>query len=57
MKDLQIGVYQPEDDDDLLSSQMKGNKPSSDETPLLTKIALAVTAAAIVYFVYQQATQ
>ena len=25
MKDMQIGIYQPEDDDDLISSKMKGN--------------------------------
>ena len=56
MKDLHVGDYVPdEDDDDYLSSQVKGNSGISENNPLFQ--ALAVLAfLAVMAFVYMQAT-
>ena len=57
MKDMQIGIYQPEDDDDLISSKMKGNTMKDDGMPLIPKLLMAAGALFAIYFVYRAATQ
>ena len=57
MPGLQIGVYQPEDDDDLLASKMKGNRVNKADMPLAQRILLGVGAVSVMIFCYWQGTK
>ena len=57
MKDLHVGNYEPEeDDDDVLSSKVKGNSGSWDDSNPLMRLAAIVAFLAVMYIVYMQAT-